>query len=222
MSTPPFEVRHQLPGWELWWIALEALPGAESQLALLRSGCEARARARFGSSEAISSDPTAAAVRARFRAAGTDPTRYRPSSEALLRRVVKGEGMPVLLPLIDLNNCLSMDLTVPCSLVAEGVAVPPVTLRAGREGESFLSLRGPFPLDGKPLLEDAEGLLGTPITDSERGKVHPSTERTWLIAYLPAGAVTVREAEAALRRLLEAAPVARMGTSFVSSGGPAA
>ncbi len=159
-------------------------------------------------------------MRARFRAAGTDPTRYRPSSEALLRRVVKGEGLPVLLPLIDLNNCLSMDLVVPCSLVADGILKPPVTLRAGRDGESFPSLRGPFPLEGKPLLEDGGGPIGTPISDSERGKVHPETERAWLIAYLPAGTVTAEEAEAALRRLLEAAPVARMGTSFVSAGGP--
>jgi DNA/RNA-binding domain of Phe-tRNA-synthetase-like protein len=216
MAPPPFEVRHELPGWELYWVQLDALPGTEAALAALRTECEARARGWCPSSEAVSSHPTAQAVRARFRAAGTDPTRYRPSSEALLRRIVKGEGFPVLLPLIDLNNCLSVDLVVPCSLVAEGIARPPVTLRAGREGESFTSLRGPFPLDGKPLLEDAEGLLGTPITDSERGKVHPDTTRAWLIAYLPAGVVSPAEAEAALARLLAAAPVARAGTAFIS------
>jgi len=217
MIAPPFEVRHELPGWELWWVHLETLPGADPQLAVLRANCEARVRGWCPSSEAVSSHPTAAAVRALFRAAGVDPTRYRPSSEALLRRVVKGEGLPVLLPLIDLNNCLSVELVVPCSLVAEGVLAPPVTLRAGRDGESFTSLRGPFPLDGKPLLEDAEGLLGTPITDSERGKIRPETLRAWLIAYLPAGSVTPGEAEAALGRLLAAAPLARAGASFVSS-----
>lgn len=216
MTNTPFAVHHELPGWELYWSHLEGLAAADSQLAALRAECEARARGRF-SSAAISSHPTAAAVRALFRAAGTDPTRYRPSSEALLRRVLKGEALPPLLPFIDFNNCLSVELIVPCSLVAEGSLEPPATLRAGRPGEEFHSLRGPFNLEGKPLLEDRAGPLGTPITDGERGKIRPETERAWLIAYLPAGVVGAGEAEAALRRLLDAAPVARAGSSFLSA-----
>jgi len=216
MIPAPFPVHHQLPGWELFWVHIEAVPGAEAQLAALRSACEARARERIPS-ESISSHPTAAAIRSLFRAAGTDPTRYRPSSEALLRRVLKGEGLPVLHPLVDLNNCLSIELVVPCCVVAEGMLHPPLTLRAGRAGESFTSLRGPIGLEGKPLLEDGLGPFGTPITDSERGKILPETDRAWMVAYLPAGVVGAGEAEAALRRLLEAAPVARASTSFVSS-----
>ena len=216
MSTYPFAVTHELPGWELYWVHLEGLAGADSQLAALRSSCEERARSSFAS-EGISSHPTAAAVRALFRAAGTDPTRYRPSSEALLRRVLKGEELPPLLPLIDLNNCLSIELVVPCSLVAEGSLEPPVTLRAGRAGEEFHSLRGPFNLERKPLLEDRAGPLGTPITDGERGKIRPETERAWMVAYLPAGAVRASEADEKLRDLLAAAPVATASSPFVSS-----
>jgi DNA/RNA-binding domain of Phe-tRNA-synthetase-like protein len=216
MSGEPFDVVHELPGWELYWVHLEGLPGAESQLAGLRASCEERARRLFRS-EGISSHPTAAAVRALFRAAGTDPTRYRPSSEALLRRVLKGEALPVLHPLVDLNNCLSIELVVPCSLVAEGTLRPPLTLRAGRAGEELLSLRGPFNLEGKPLLEDADGPIGTPITDSVRGKIHPETGRAWMVAYLPAGAVRTSEAEETLRGLLAEAPVAFASEPFVTS-----
>lgn len=215
MSAEPFQVTHELPGWELFWAHVEVLPGAEGALAALRASCEARAREHFAA-EGIASHPTAAAVRSLFRAAGTDPTRYRPSSEALLRRVLKGEALPVLHPLVDVNNCLSVELVVPCCIVAEGTLRPPLTLRAGREGESFLSLRGPIGLEGKPLLEDAEGPFGTPITDSVRGKIHPETERAWMVAYLPAGQVFAREAEAALRRLLAAAPVAGASAPFVT------
>jgi DNA/RNA-binding domain of Phe-tRNA-synthetase-like protein len=216
MSAEPFQVTHELPGWELYWVHVEVLPGREAPLAGLRAACEARARELFAS-EGISSHPTASAVRALFRAAGTDPTRYRPSSEALLRRVLKGEELPPLHPLVDLNNCLSLELVAPCCIVAEGTLQPPLTLRAGREGESFLSLRGPIGLEGKPLLEDAEGPFGTPITDSVRGKIHPETDRAWMVAYLPAGEVTFREAESVLRRLLATAPVAATSASFVTS-----
>jgi len=215
VSGEPFEVVHELPGWELFWVHLEELAGAEARLAGLRMECEGRARRRF-EGEGISAHPTAAAIRALFRAAGTDPTRYRPSSEALLRRVLKGDGLPVLHPFVDLNNCLSIELVVPCCVVAEGAFRPPLTLRAGRAGEAFTSLRGPLSLEGKPLLEDAEGPFGTPITDSERGKILPETDRAWMVAYLPTGVVGEAEAASALRRLLDAAPVARAGEEWVS------
>ena len=48
-----------------------------------------------------------------------------------------------------------------------------------------MSLRGPFKLEGKPLLVDEDGPLDTPITGNERVKVDRSTRRAWLVAYLP-------------------------------------
>ena len=71
----------------------------------------------------------------------------------------------------------------------EGTWAPPVTLRAGREGESYGSLKGPFKLAGKPLLADERGPLDTPITGSRRVMIRPCAERAWLVAYLPAAVV---------------------------------
>ena len=65
-----------------------------------------------------------------------------------------------------------------------------MVLRAGRAGESYESLRGPFNLEGKPLLADDEGPFSTPITDSQRVKVQEGTRRAWMVAYLPRGVVT--------------------------------
>ena len=92
-------------------------------------------------------DPTVAAIRKLFRAAGCDPTRYRPSSEALLRRVLKGEELAAIQPLVDLNNALSIGLAVPSCIMAADSVEPPLVLRAGAPGETFESLRGPFSLD---------------------------------------------------------------------------
>lgn len=201
MRPVSFSVIHELAGWDLFWVRLEAVPGKDAELAALREAVCGRVRSTF-SLENLSSDPTIAAVRALFRAAGCDPTRYRPSSEALLRRVLKGEELPAIHPVVDLNNCLSVALAVPCCAAAEGSFGSPVVLRAGRPGESYESLRGPFNLEGKPLMADGEGPFGTPITDSQRVKMKEGDRRAWMVAYLPRGVVSAETAEKALNGLL--------------------
>ena len=223
LSPPPFPVRLELAGWTLLWVRLELAAAAGSQeadpagLDDLRRRAAARARSRFEPAR-LPEDATVVAVRALFRAAGCDPTRYRPSSEALLRRVLKGEELPAIQPLVDLNNCLSIDLAVPCSVAAEGSFAPRVSLRAGTPGEAFASLRGPFHLEGKPLLADAGGPFSTPITDSERIKVREDTRRAWLVAYLPAAVLAPGEALATLEALLRDLPRARLEMAAVSQG----
>ncbi|HEX3556785.1 MAG TPA: phenylalanine--tRNA ligase beta subunit-related protein [Thermoanaerobaculia bacterium] len=215
MEAVLFPVCLELDGWDLLWFHVELVAGREEALAALRRGVSEGARSRFAP-ESLSADPTVAALRSLFRAAGCDPTRYRPSSEALLRRVLKGEDLPVIHPLVDLNNCLSVALAVPCCVVAEGSFTPPVVLRAGRAGESYESLRGPFNLEGKPLLADASGPFGTPITDSQRVKVREGDRRAWMVAYLPRGVVTAEAGRSALDDLLATAAVARLEESGVS------
>jgi len=216
MDALPFSVIHELGGWNLFWARLEALPGAEAALAGLCREVAGRARADHDP-EGLSSDPTVAAVRSLFRAAGCDPTRYRPSSEALLRRLLKGEELPAIHPFVDLNNCLSVALAVPSCAAADGSFGSPVTLRAGRPGETYDSLRGPFNLEGKPLLADPQGPFGTPITDSQRVKVTAETRSAWLVAYLPSGVVHPERAERELQGLLAQAPVARIEAAGVST-----
>jgi DNA/RNA-binding domain of Phe-tRNA-synthetase-like protein len=202
MRLVSFPVTHELDGWDLFWALLQEVLGGEEKLAALRLSTGERARAAL-TLESLSSHPAAAAMRRLFRAAGGDPTRYRPSSEALLRRVLKGEDLPAIHPFVDLNNCLSVALAVPCCVAAEGSFAPPVTLRAGRPGESYESLRGPFNLEGKPLLADEEGPFSTPITDSQRVKVQEGMSRAWMVAYLPRGVVTPEAVHSTLDDLLK-------------------
>ena len=209
MDTLPFEVRFEIEGWKLFWALLESQPSHPE--ALLEVSREVVGRVRGNLElETLSTHPTVAALRKLFRAAGCDPTRYRPSSEALLRRLLKGEGLPTINPLVDLNNCLSASLAVPCCVMAEEKLSPPFVFRVGKPGESYESLRGPFNLEGKPLLVDAQGPCDAPISGNQRVKVTPETERAWLVAYLPAGVVAPEAAERQLRELLKAAPVAHL------------
>jgi DNA/RNA-binding domain of Phe-tRNA-synthetase-like protein len=209
MDMPPFEVRIELEGWQLFWAHLEAQPCDPALLLAAGQRVVAQVR-REMQIETLSAHPTLAALRKLFKAAGCDPTRYRPSSEALLRRLLKGEAMPTISPFVDLNNCLSASLAVPCCVMAEETVSPPYAFRAGRVGESYESLRGPFNLEGKPLLVDAHGPCDVPITGNTRVKVTPETERAWLVAYLPAGVVAPEEADRQLRGLVEAAPAAKL------------
>lgn len=209
LEPPPFEVRSELTGWTLFWADLEMTGEAEDRLAALQAEVIGGVREELEVSS-LATHPTVAALRRLFRAAGCDPTRYRPSSEALLRRILKGNDPPSIHPLVDLNNCLSLRLAVPCCVTAEGIIDPPLVFRAGREGESYESLRGPFNLAAKPLLADAAGPLDAPITGSQRGKVRPETRAAWLTAYLPADTVTPETALRELESLLASAPVARL------------
>jgi DNA/RNA-binding domain of Phe-tRNA-synthetase-like protein len=203
------ESRIELAGWQLAWaeLARRADGAAEGRLAARRARVAEALRARWTAAE-LGEEPTIAAMRRLFKAAGTDPARYRPSSEALLRRLLKGEELPAIHPLVDLNNQLSIELRVPCCVVRSGSFAFPVTLRSGRAGETLDSMRGPLDLAGKPLLADAEGPFGTPITDSHRVKILPATERAWLVAYLPEATLGGDAVAAALAAILAEAPVA--------------
>jgi DNA/RNA-binding domain of Phe-tRNA-synthetase-like protein len=209
MDPLPFEVRLELEGWRLFWALLEVAENTQGSFSDIAREVVARVR-REMQLDALSTHPTVAALRKLFKAAGTDPTRYRPSSEALLRRLLKGEEMPVISPLVDLNNCLSACLAVPCCVMAVETLSPPFLFRAGRAGESYESLRGPFNLEGKPLLLDSAGPCDAPITGSQRVKVTPETKRAWLVVYLPGGIVLAEEAERHLKVLLLAAPIVNL------------
>jgi DNA/RNA-binding domain of Phe-tRNA-synthetase-like protein len=201
MDRLPFDVHMELEGWRLFWARLEVVEERLSERAELRARVAERVRERFTDTAQIGTDPTVAALRSLFRAAGCDPTRYRPASEALLRRLVKGSPIPEIHPLVDLNNCLSAELAVPCCVMADGSVGHRMTRRMGGAGESYESLRGPFNLSDKPVLFDDQGPLDTPITGNVRVMVHPDTTAAWLVAYMPGAELTAEQARTVLADL---------------------
>jgi DNA/RNA-binding domain of Phe-tRNA-synthetase-like protein len=200
METLPFDVRVELDGWELFWAFL-TVGEDRSGLGDLRARVVSEVRERFPAAADIAAYPPVAAMRKLFRGAGCDPTRYRPASEALLRRLVKGSELPAIHPLVDVNNCLSAELAVPCCVMKEGSLGTSLVFRPGVAGESYESLRGPFNAEAKPLLVDEIGPIDTPITGSERVKVQSDTEKAWLVAYLPNSVVSADDAWLALEAI---------------------
>lgn len=195
------DVRFELDGWELFFAELAVDPSAEPSTTDLLSTTAGWVRDTFDR-ETLAAHPPVAALRRLFKSAGCDPSRYRPASEALVRRLLKGDALPAIHPLVDVNNCLSARLAVPCCVMRDGSFEPPFVFRSGRADESYESLRGPFKLEYKPLLLDALGPLDAPITGSVRVKVEEDTRAATLVAYLPAGVVTGENARTTLEAVV--------------------
>jgi DNA/RNA-binding domain of Phe-tRNA-synthetase-like protein len=133
--------------------------------------------------------PAVRLIRGIFHRAGLDPTRYRPSSESLLRRAVKGKGLYFINSVVDLVNYFSLKLLWPIGLYDADKIEPPVSWRIGREGESYEGIgRDKLNLAHFPLLVDRQGPFGSPISDSMRTRVTEECKRILWVTFAPHGA----------------------------------
>jgi DNA/RNA-binding domain of Phe-tRNA-synthetase-like protein len=131
--------------------------------------------------------PGLAPARDLYRAFGIDPTHTRPSSEALLRRVLQGKGLPRILNAVDLCNLCALRFLLPIGLYDAASVTPPVTLRRGGPGESYPGIRkDEVNLEGRPVLADAQGPFGNPTSDSLRTSVGSSTGALVMVIFAPA------------------------------------
>jgi len=137
--------------------------------------------------EDISRLPAVAGWRRALRALGTDPSRYRVSSERLLRRIVKGDDLPRVNLMVDLANAWSAATGLPIGLYdADRLQGDALTFGRGREGERYLTLAGSeLETQGKPVLRDAAGPCGSPLTDSVRTATHGGTRRCLAVVFGP-------------------------------------
>ena len=159
-------------------------PELKSMLNRLAEECAAKYEG-----ESLGELRTVRQIRAIFHRAGLDPTRYRPSSESLLRRAVKGKGLYFINSVVDLVNYFSLKLLWPIGLYDADKLMLPITWRVGREGESYEGIgRDMLNLAHFPLLVDQEGPFGSPISDSMRTRVTEACTRILWITFAPPGA----------------------------------
>jgi len=131
--------------------------------------------------------PGLAAARRLYRSFGIDPTRVRPSSEALLRRVLRGKPFPRISNAVDVGNLCSVHSLLPLGLYDAGAIRGDVTLRRGLPGEGYAGIRKDVVhLEGRPALADREGPFGNPTSDSPRTSVGATTRSLWMVIFAPA------------------------------------
>src|ERR1700737_237618 len=118
-------------------------------------------------------------ARALYRRFGVDPTRVRPSSEALLRRMKKGEPLPRVNSLVDVANSLSVQLQVPVGLYdLEKIRGEELVVQLGKEGEGYTGIgKEKVNVAGRICIADAEGPCGNPSADSARTMITPDPAR---------------------------------------------
>ncbi|GED68592.1 tRNA-binding protein [Brevibacillus reuszeri] len=107
--------------------------------------------------------------RAAFKQVGTDPSRYRPSSEALLRRLLQGNPFFWINTAVDVNNFFSVLHALPFGIYDQNHLVGDVICRIGLADDRYEGLNErEVHMEGKLLLADETGAFGSPIVDSKR------------------------------------------------------
>lgn len=113
------------------------------------------------------------ATRESYKRCGKDPSRYRPSAEALCRRILKGSPLYQIDTLVDLINVVSIASGYSIGgFDADKIEGDTLTLGIGQAGEPYEGIgRGPLNIEGMPVYRDARGGIGTPTSDNERTKL---------------------------------------------------
>ncbi len=140
-----------------------------------------------------------------YHALGADPTKDRPASERLLRRVVREQPFPEVNQLVDALNLVSLSLQCPVGAYDWDQLAPPVLVRIGRPDETFIVGAGRrVRAGGRMVLVDGDGLFGSPSQDSSRAAIEPGTVRALVVTWFPAD-VSNAEIENATAEVIHAA-----------------
>lgn len=119
------------------------------------------------------------ATRKVYKACGKDPSRYRPSNEQLVRRILQGKELWAVNTAVDIGNLVSIGYgySVGC-FDYDKIEGDCITLGVGLAGEPYEGIgRGTLNIEGMPVYRDAAGGIGTPTSDNERTKMSLSTTR---------------------------------------------
>lgn len=147
-----------------------------------------------------------AATRRIYRACGKDPSRYRPASEALIRRVLQGKALYQIDTLVDLINLASMAYGYSIGgFDANKFVGNTLTLGIGKEGEPYEGIgRGMINIHGLPVYRDEVGGVGTPTSDHERTKITIDTSHLLvLINGYDGNETSVRQNAEFIQKLLQ-------------------
>lgn len=133
--------------------------------------------------QVLPSNPRIISVRSMYKKLDFDPSRYRPASEALVRRVLQGKGLYYVNSAVDVNNFCSMKYLLPFGLYDFDKIDGSIEYRIAEQGE-YINIAGKsVSTEGKPFLIDNIGVFGNPTSDSRRTAVTLSTTNLLAVVY---------------------------------------
>lgn len=161
----------------LWWTGA-AVADHEPRLDSLLAEAESKVR--------ISPPAASTAVRTMYKKVGIDPTKTRPSNEALLRRVRKGDTIPRINSAVDIVNWCSLEFQLPYGLYDASKISGAVRMRRGLEGEKYAGIRkDDVNVAGRITVVDDIGPFGNPTSDSARTMVTSAATELLVVIYGP-------------------------------------
>ena len=132
--------------------------------------------------EDINKRPTIAATRSIYKLLGKDPNRYRPSAEALCRRIIRDIPIYKVSTLVDIINLVSIRSGFSIGGFDADLIQGDIKLDAGTASDDFEAIgRGKLNVEGLPLYKDQVGGIGTPTSDNERTKLSPDTTQLLVV-----------------------------------------
>ncbi|MDU2066202.1 MAG: phenylalanine--tRNA ligase beta subunit-related protein [Sporomusaceae bacterium] len=127
--------------------------------------------------------PRIAAVRSMFKKLSYDPTRYRPASEALVRRVLGGKGLYYVNSAVDVNNYCSLKYLLPFGLYDADQIHGDIVYAKAALGQYQCISGQERPTGNRPFLHDGEGVFGNPTADAARTAVTLQTKTLLSVLY---------------------------------------
>jgi DNA/RNA-binding domain of Phe-tRNA-synthetase-like protein len=129
----------------------------------------------------ISKLPNNKESREAYKKLGKDPSRYRVSSEALLRRILKENKLYQVNNIVDINNLISITSYYSVGCYDVDKLNHPVIFTIGKKGEPYEGIgRGSINIEKLPVLYDTVGPFGSATSDSERTMVTMETNRIFM------------------------------------------
>jgi DNA/RNA-binding domain of Phe-tRNA-synthetase-like protein len=123
-----------------------------------------------------------AATRNAYKLLGKDPNRYRPSAEALCRRIVRGIPIYKVSTLVDIINLVSIRSGYSIGGFDISKIHGDVELGVGTKQDEFEAIgRGMLNVESLPIYRDNTGGIGTPTSDCERTKISDNTTQLLMI-----------------------------------------
>ncbi len=121
-------------------------------------------------------------TRKAYKMLGKDPSRYRPSAEALMRRLIQGKGIYRINNVVDTNNLISLRTGFSIGAYDAKSLEPPIVFRRGETDEGYKAIgRGRLNLESLPIFVDGAGPFGSPTSDSERTLISMDTDELLMV-----------------------------------------
>lgn len=122
--------------------------------------------------------------RAAYKVFGKDPSRYRVSSEALIRRIGQGKGLYEVNTVVDVNNLISVESGFSAGSYDTARIDDELIFRVGRDGETYKGIgKEEIKIDGLPVIADKDGAIGSSTSDSERAMITEEASEVLTLIY---------------------------------------